>query len=211
MKNQDTSERGESRGSIIKSVRTLLGFFALALLVVEGLFGYIFSLSGEGVNRTLIIIGMVVIIVLILAIVAVLSYLRPETVLNQSANLNIGPNPSVTSNKETNIEGVYLAEGNIHYEITITRLTGDYYKLYNPAWDGVGFFDGECYYGSFKYNAKATPPTLRGNFGVHRARLIREGPDKGSFLLFGIELKEKDKVGEFNDKVVGWVKKAVGS
>ena len=187
--------------SVIDSVKSPLGFFVLVVLVVEAIFGVIVGLSA-GDERTLAIKGMLAIIIGLILVVGVIAFFRPSQLLNQPASADIGRSHDVP-NLKTNIQGTYYAENNLNYEIKMTRLTGDCYRLKNPDWEGYGFFDGEYYYGVFKFNDKATPTKRRGNFGLHRARLQSDG----SFRLFGIELNmEKQQVGEFTDAVVGWVK-----
>ena len=201
MKNEEVRKHRESRVRVIDSIKNPLGFFVLVLLVVEAIPGVIVARSAGG-DRTLAIAGMLIIIGGLVLIVAFIAYHRPSHLLNQPASAAIGPGPDEL-NRKTNIEGTYYAENDLKYEIKMTRLTGDSYRLKNPDWDGHGFFDGEYYYGVFKFNNKATPAKRRSNFGLHRAKLQSDG----SFRLFGIELNmEKQQVGQFTDAVVGWVR-----
>lgn len=102
-----------------------------------------------------------------------------------------------------NIEGEYHTDDSRHYRILITHLSGDYYRIENPAdWKGVGFFDGEFYYTVFKINDKADPHERRGNWGAHRSRFR---PTDKSFEVIMTELKEGD---DYNKLTGTWIKKA---
>lgn len=200
MKNRATSQRVESRASIISTVQTPLGFFVLVVLVVEAILGGIAGLSA-GDDRSLAIKGMLAITAGLVFVVAFIAFFRPKNLGNQP---DIGPSLSITPNMRTNIEGEYRAGNDLKYKVTLTRLTGDYYKVHNPDWEGVGFFDGEYYYGVFKMNDRATPPERRGNWGAHRNRLSlgKESP----FEVFGIEMNEdNEKYDDFHE-VEGWNK-----
>jgi hypothetical protein len=61
------------RASIIQAVQTPLGFFVLALLVIEAIFGIVASLR-EGPDRTYLVIGMIGLLFSVIAIVAFLLY-----------------------------------------------------------------------------------------------------------------------------------------
>lgn len=100
------------------------------------------------------------------------------------------------------IEGEYHTGDSRHYRITITHLSGDYYRIENPDWEGVGFVDGEFYYTVFRINDKADPSGRRGNWGAHRARF---SPTDKSFEVFGTELKGE---GHYNELKGVWIKKA---
>jgi hypothetical protein len=53
-----------SRIDIIQTVRTPLGFFTLAVLIVETVLGFVASLS-QGIDRTYLIVGMLFLIFLL--------------------------------------------------------------------------------------------------------------------------------------------------
>ena len=93
-----------------------------------------------------------------------------------------------TNNERVNIAGAYYAGGNRNHRVDISRIRGNFYRVENPDWKGVGLFDGEFYYGVFKFNDDPTPIERGGNWGAHRAR-FRLGDE--SFELFGIELTGK--------------------
>jgi len=86
------------------------------------------------------------------------------------------------------IVGRYRAEADPNYVNTVSSLGGELLKIYNPAWDGVGLFDGKTYCGIFKYNE--TDKKRRGIYGVHWAELICE---KGEWRLKvqGWEMNER--------------------
>jgi hypothetical protein len=100
----------------------------------------------------------------------------------------------------TKIEGEYYTGDSHHYRVKITHLSGDYYRIENPDWEGIGLFDGEFYYGIFKFNDKATPHERRDNWGAHRARFRVRNK---SFELFGIELKEESHYDQFGGE---WIR-----
>ncbi len=81
MENKSSSDRSE-RISIIETVKTPLGFFALAVLLVEAILGITANLS-EGTDRTYLIVSMIALIFLLVAIVAALAYFRPEALMGR--------------------------------------------------------------------------------------------------------------------------------
>lgn len=66
-----------SRIGLIRAVQTPLGFFVLAVLVVEAIFGTLAGAS-VGMDRTLLLVGMLVLILTLVAVVTFLAYYRPE-------------------------------------------------------------------------------------------------------------------------------------
>jgi hypothetical protein len=103
------------------------------------------------------------------------------------------------------LEGEYHTRDSHHYRMNITHLAGDYYRIEHSDWEGLGLFDGEYYYGIFKFNNKATPPERRENWGAHRARFR---PKDKAFEVFGIELKETSHY----DQIVGeWIRETDGT
>jgi hypothetical protein len=68
------------------------------------------------------------------------------------------------------IEGIYYAEGDPNYKNLISYVSDSIFNITNPVWDGVGIFDGETYFGVFKYNSKALPKD-RNTWGTHKADL----------------------------------------
>jgi hypothetical protein len=98
------------------------------------------------------------------------------------------------------IEGEYRTGGSNQYRIRIAHLSGAYYRIENPEWEGVGFFDGESYYGVYKVYENAIPEELRGNWGGHRARYRLEDRE---FDLIGIEMKEESIFDQFKDVWIG--------
>lgn len=81
MENKSSSDRSE-RVSIIETVKTPLGFFTLAVLLVEAVLGITANLS-EGTDRTYLIVSMIALIFLLVAIVAALAYFRPEALMGR--------------------------------------------------------------------------------------------------------------------------------
>ena len=84
------TEKNLSRASIIQTIQTPLGFFALVVLTVEVIFGIVAAMS-VGSDRTYLIIGMLLIILLLVVIVAFLAVWRPESLSGQrpTANSNL--------------------------------------------------------------------------------------------------------------------------
>jgi hypothetical protein len=74
----EDQERQINRASIIQAVQTPLGFFALVVLTVEVIFGTVAAIS-KGLDRTYLIVGMLILIFLLVAIVAFLAIFRPES------------------------------------------------------------------------------------------------------------------------------------
>ncbi len=70
------------RANIIRAIETPLGFFSLVVLTVEVLFSIIALMSKE-LERTLLIVGMLVLIFVLVAIVVFLAVWRPESLSGQ--------------------------------------------------------------------------------------------------------------------------------
>jgi hypothetical protein len=77
-RNKDQFHRVE----IIETVQTPLGFFTLTVLVVEIILGFVASLSG-GLDRTYLIIGMLILIFLLVIIVSILAFFKPEALMGK--------------------------------------------------------------------------------------------------------------------------------
>jgi len=73
----ENAEKISSRIGIIQAVRTPLGFFSLAVLVVEMMLGVTANFS-QGTDRTCLIIGMLILIFSLVLIVAGFAFFRPE-------------------------------------------------------------------------------------------------------------------------------------
>ena len=75
----------KGRTDIIRSGRTPLGFFALIALVVEAILGIMTNFT-SGLDRTLLIVGMVVVICLLIIIVAVMAWIRPYSLYGRTTD-----------------------------------------------------------------------------------------------------------------------------
>ena len=83
MSNPTTNtENALSRASIVQTIKTPLGFFALVVLTVEVIFGIVAVMSA-GLDRTYLIVGMLLIILLLIFIVAFLAAWRPESLIGE--------------------------------------------------------------------------------------------------------------------------------
>ena len=96
-----------------------------------------------------------------------------------------------------NIEGKYVVEGT-NYEVIFKRLAENFYRANHTAWEGIGLYDGQFYYGIYKYKAGSDLPN---NWGVHQARLRLVD---GALEFFIIELSNKrilvgDEARDFQD------------
>ena len=75
---QNADDRTQpTRVDIIQTVKTPLGFFTLAVLVVEAILGITANFS-QGADRTYLVVGMLVLIFLLIFIVAGFAVFRPE-------------------------------------------------------------------------------------------------------------------------------------
>ena len=86
------------------------------------------------------------------------------------AGVFVVPFLNQVSNKSPfNIEGKYYAEGKSEYVNTISRVSDNVYRIKSHSWDGVGFVEGNFYYGIYKYTDN--PDCVEaGNWGAHRDR-----------------------------------------
>lgn len=66
-----------------------------------------------------------------------------------------------------NIEGKYVVEGT-NYEVIFRHFGENLYRANHSAWEGIGLYDGEFYYGIYRYKAGSDLPN---NWGVHKAKL----------------------------------------
>jgi hypothetical protein len=75
----NTQQQGKdaSRISLIKEIRTPLAFFALAILVVEGILGFLAS-KATGIDFTILVIGMITILAALIGVVAYLANKSPD-------------------------------------------------------------------------------------------------------------------------------------
>ncbi|UCC59037.1 MAG: hypothetical protein JSW14_03850 [Candidatus Bathyarchaeum sp.] len=76
---------GGSRESLIKSVKTPLGFFVLVVLIVEAIMGITVSFS-SGLDRTILIVGMIGLIFLLVAVVTGMAIYRPMSLYGKSVS-----------------------------------------------------------------------------------------------------------------------------
>ena len=185
MEEHDASGATKVRISIINTVQTPLGFFVLVVLAVEAMLLVIVTRLGEGRDRTVFIAGMLVIIV---ALIVVVARMDPKVL---TGSPNKAEDTSVPNKKRSKIEGTYLAEGSRNYVIVISHLSENLHQLRaetaskkNVLWEGVGIFDGESYFGVYKY-IDNPESEVSGNWGAHRVR-VREGG--GILKLHQIEL-----------------------
>ena len=77
MDNKEETSTPSTRVGLIRAVRTPLKFFILIVLVIEAILGTVAGVS-SGLDRTLSLVGMLVIIFALVAIVAFMAYYRPE-------------------------------------------------------------------------------------------------------------------------------------
>ena len=77
MDSKEESSTPSSRVGLIRAVNTPLGFFVLIVLVIEAILGTLAGMS-SGFDRTLSLVGMLVIIFALVAVVAFMAYYRPE-------------------------------------------------------------------------------------------------------------------------------------
>jgi hypothetical protein len=87
MKNEDI-EKTSSRTSIIEAVQKPINFFALVVLVVEVILGITANLS-QGIDRTYLIIGMLILIFALVIIVSIFAFFRPEALSGRRPTLKI--------------------------------------------------------------------------------------------------------------------------
>jgi|GEM_PF-3959141 len=101
MSTSSDSDKRQLRIDIIHAVRTPLGFFVLVVLVVEALLATVASL-GQGLDRTLAIVGMLGIIVALIGTVAFMAVRHPEALSGKRAADGAG------AGKQTNVHKIRL-------------------------------------------------------------------------------------------------------
>ena len=171
----------------------LLAMVVIGLvLVVVGALGY-----WPGSQRAKMELGWQIALAITGGIFAVPSMIR---LLGQSARTKRAPH---------NIEGKYVVKGT-NYEVIFRPLVENLYRANHSAWEGIGLYDGQFYYGIYKYKAGSDLPN---NWGVHKAHL-RLVDGALEFLI--VELSDKrilvgDEARDFQDnRIKGgkdtWVK-----
>ena len=80
----------ESRASILGAVKTPLKFFALIALIVEGILAGVFVAS-TGLDRTILIVGMIALVFTLIAVVAFITFLKPESLIIDQIIEKINP------------------------------------------------------------------------------------------------------------------------
>jgi hypothetical protein len=76
----------KDRTSIISAVKTPLGFFALVVLVVEGILGTLSGTALSGSDRSVALYGMLALIGVLIAVVFSLAVFRPEALAGARRN-----------------------------------------------------------------------------------------------------------------------------
>ena len=87
MNQQNSKNKTTNRLNIIESVKTPIGFFVFAVLVIEAIFGVVLNKS-EGSERAILIISMIALISTLVAIVVVLAVFRPEALKGERQELH---------------------------------------------------------------------------------------------------------------------------
>ncbi|MCE9620089.1 MAG: hypothetical protein K8R92_09265 [Planctomycetes bacterium] len=90
-----------NRAEILKAVQTPLGFFALALIVVEVVFGIVAGLA-SGTDRTYAIFGMLSVLLLLIIIVAIITFFRPEALFGKRQDTSVPTLPPAGKFVNTN-------------------------------------------------------------------------------------------------------------
>ncbi len=102
--------------SIIEIIKTPLGFFVFAMLLVETFLTGVFTFANDD-DRTLAIVGMLTIAGAVIMIVAGFAYFKPESlVLSQSTTID-QPNSDTLSAKQSQILGFLEKQSRSHEEI----------------------------------------------------------------------------------------------
>ncbi len=74
-----------SRVNVINAVQTPLGFFVLALLIIEGGLGLVAGFS-SGSDKTYLFVAMVILVFLLVVIVAIMATIKPSALLGKQAS-----------------------------------------------------------------------------------------------------------------------------
>lgn len=78
----------ERRAAIVAAVKTPLGFFALVVLAVEGILAATASLA-DGVDRRMLVIGMIALIGSLVLVVTALAVWRPDALYGKRSAVTI--------------------------------------------------------------------------------------------------------------------------
>jgi hypothetical protein len=173
----DVDKVAGSIGELIKNPLLLLAIIGLVFCLVAGLGSWPGSQSAPIGLLWRVGLGVIGLAVAGVGLVPV---------VKQAIRTSGGVKPSF------GIEGKYYAEGNRKYVNVINRVSENIYRIKSQSWEGVGFVDGNFYYGIYKYTDNPDAYDA-GSWGAHRAeiRFIDELP------MFVIELSDKfDKIGE---------------
>jgi hypothetical protein len=108
-----------ARASIIETVTTPLGFYALVVLIVEMILGLVAGF-GAGLDRTLTISGMLVVIIGLMLLVAYFAHHRPDALSGQRAEVKLDIAPLLAP---LNREIDHLKQENTALRDTLDRLS----------------------------------------------------------------------------------------
>ncbi len=77
----------QSREKIIHAIQNPLGFFVLIVLVIEGLLSIVAG-AVDGFDRTMVIVGMLILIFILIIVVAFMAYYRPSSLYGSESKLD---------------------------------------------------------------------------------------------------------------------------
>lgn len=90
-----------------------------------------------------------------------------------------------TKEPTNSIAGTYQANGNPNNLVFVHHIFENQYRLEQfTNWYAVGIFDGETYFGVFRYKDTVPDPRFRGVWGIHKATLRADG----SFAVHGTNM-----------------------
>lgn len=183
--NSRTTKPKSSTASLVEKIKTPLQLLALPVVVIEIVL-LVLASSAQGVERLILIVGMLVILG---AVVGAAYALARETKI-QASTTTIQPSDD---NRTVRIEGDYLADGNPNYPVAVRHLSGNIYEIVNPTWHGVGIVIGQEYHGVYVYGDNAYPEYFRNTWGAHRAMY---DPKNKSFHLKLVQLSPTPPIWE---------------
>ena len=160
----------------------IVGLFLCLVAALEGWPTASESLKNEPIWRYgLLAIGLVVTGFSMLRLTRQFTSNLAESTVSSSASL-VKTNGALSRGGFA-IEGRYVAPSEAVN--VITHLSGKVYVVQGRTWEGVGFVDGNFYYGIYKYSDNPDVK-VAGNWGAHRAEIRFD-----ELRVFVIELRDK--------------------
>lgn len=146
--------------AIIEAIKTPLGFYALIVLAAEAIMATAVPFT-EGIDRTLLVSGMLGILGILIAVVSVFAYIRPEALRGLSVHGVRAEDDSETRPPREDMRRQIRAETDEAFEHIDTKLHDDRFSLFLEAKTGDPTHGYENYLGLSEDSASLKVSAVR--------------------------------------------------